>query len=163
MKKKIKMKYRYIIWIDHKKAIIGKFDPEDHFTHTILRSGIETRVRFKGETTNRLRLLTNKRTRETNEKHKFDQQLSSFCDNAVKNTADALSVLITGPAGTKKVLKRQMEELKEFEEIPVTVKPADKLTITELREKGRKYFKIPPPVYGFRKRPLARRSNKLMQ
>ncbi|MBI1344214.1 MAG: hypothetical protein GC171_14915 [Terrimonas sp.] len=143
---------RYIIWADHKKAIIGKFDERNRFSHLIIRSNIETRHRFPGETTNKIRLSTSTRNRQTFEQNKFHQQLADYVKKIIGSLENVLSLLIIGPADTKYVLHKETENKKQFEGVEINVQPADKLTLPMLQEKGREYYRIPAPPRGLRRR-----------
>ncbi len=144
------MEKRYVIWIDLKKAVIGCFDENNHYSHLSLASGIETRVRFPGETTNKLRLLTNKRNRETAEQRKQNQQLLAFCNSVIQEIRPCPSVLILGPADTKFLLQKSIEAKKVFENTKLTVKASDKITLAELKAAAMSFFKVPGPPRGRR-------------
>ncbi len=128
--------------------MIGCFDENNRYFHQSLTSGIETRVRFPGETTNKLRLLTNKRNRETAEQRKQNQQLLAFCSAVIKEIKPCRSVLILGPADTKFLLQKSLEAKKTFENTQLTVKASDKITLAEMKAAAMKFFKVPGPPRG---------------
>ncbi len=132
----------YVVWIDKKKAVIGLFDESGAYNHSTLLSGIETRTRFPGEKSNKVRLITSKRTKETSEERRMDQELVLFCSKIVKQVQDASSLFIIGPSETKSVLKKILTGKKEFETIPVKVQNADKLTQAEIKTKAARHFKV---------------------
>ena len=61
----------YGVWLDHKKAIIGYFDTNRKFINKTIYSEIESRPRFKGETTDKIRSGTSIRNRESFKQNKL--------------------------------------------------------------------------------------------
>lgn len=143
MKNNSKSNNRYIIWIDQKKAIIGLLDDNNKYNHVILRSGIETRIRFPGETSNKVRLTTSKRTKETSEKRKLDQQTLVYCKEVLTLLKYPGSILIIGPADVKNVLQKLIKTKQAFDDVHTKVRSADKLTLNEVKQAAFTYFKVP--------------------
>lgn len=133
---------RFVIWISLKKAVVGYFDEHDLYSYKTMYSGIDTRVRFPGEASNKVRLNTSKRTRETSEKRKLDSQLVHFCKEVISQVHNPGSVLVLGPADTKLILSKIFSGMKKMEAVPVKVKSADNMTLTEIKEAAAKHFKI---------------------
>lgn len=132
----------YVIWIDQKKAVIGTFDENEKYSYSTLYSGIESRIRFPGEKSNKVRLITSKRTKETSEERKLDQGINQFCNKILQQLSDATSLFVIGPAETKTVLEKLISSKKEFEKTPLKIQNADKLTLAEIKTKAAKHFKI---------------------
>lgn len=133
---------RYVIWISLKKAIVGFFDENDLYSYKTMYSGIDTRVRFPGETSNKVRLNTSKRTRETSENRKLDSQLVQFCKDVISQVHNPASVLLLGPSDTKLTLSKIFSGSKKMESVPLNIKSADNMKLTEIKEAAAKHFRI---------------------
>lgn len=133
---------RYVIWINQKKAVLGYFDEKDQFSYKTVYSGIDTRVRFPGESTNKVRLITSKRTRETSEQRKLTAQIAQFCKEIISQIHTPEAIYILGPADTKTVLQKTISGYHEWSSVPVKVKSADNLTISEIKSAAARFFKI---------------------
>lgn len=162
MKKQQAEGNRYIIWIDHKKAILGRFNNDNRFFHMIFRSGIETRIRFNGEGTNKTNSATFTRNRQSQLQHKHNQQLAAFCDIVVRSMENIVSVLVTGPADSKFIFKKELERKTGTNRFPVVVKTSDKMPLPLLKEYGRRYYRIPEPPRGLKTRPRTQLRDKVV-
>lgn len=123
----------YGVWLDHKKAIIGYFDTNRKFINKTIYSGIETRLRFKGETTDKIRSGTVTRNRETFKQNKLVNDLKKFCGEVASDLNNMSALLILGPGDTKFKLAEIIKNNKARKDVWVKVEAADKMLISEFK------------------------------
>ncbi len=133
---------RYVIWIDQKKALIGKFDAEDHFTCITHRSGLGRRTRFEGETSNKTRVGAQTRNRQSQSQEKHNQEFLQFCREVIDQVEQVSSLLILGPGEMKFLLENELTSLPRFQMVWFEAQAADKMTIPQLNEAGKKHYHI---------------------
>lgn len=140
MKKKILKQYG--IWIDHKNAFIISFINEVMHTDRI-RSGISTRIRFKGEGTDKTGMFGQTETRERQKQNKFEENLKKYLEMVIKKIEpDADAIFIMGPADSKIELQKMIAGIKSFQECYVVTEPADKMTFKQMVDKIRDHFSV---------------------
>lgn len=133
---------QYAIWIDLQKAIIACKNEEGKVSTESFQSGIDTRVRFDGEVSNKNRLYGSTLIREKHTRNKLQQQRKAFLKDVVGKMGNVESVIILGPADTKYELHKEMEKKKALSNVSVQVKSADKMKLHELKAV---LHPIPPP------------------
>ena len=133
MKKISKNIVNYAVWVDHKKAIIVSRDKKGVATAETLRSDMESRERFKGESTNKSRTFDTTldigkkmQNREHEQMHHFFKQLLTHIP------ASAAFVLIAGPSEAKYELHKAFSKKKALSHIRVEMKTTAKLTADAL-------------------------------
>lgn len=124
----------YGVWIDQKKAIIGYFDLRGSFHHQTIYSGIETRLRFPGETTDKIRFGTTKLNRQLQKQNKLHNQMYAFCKRVKKQLKNMNAVLILGPSDAKMKLRQVLQEDKALKDVWIRTKAEDKMTLAEFKK-----------------------------
>ena len=124
---------QYGVWLDHKKAIIGHFNTEEKFIHKTIYSEIESRPRFKGETTDKIRSGTSIRNRESFKQNKLANDLKKSCREVPSHLNNMSALLILGPADTKFKLAEVIKKNKAWKDVWVKVEAADKMLISEFK------------------------------
>ena len=129
MKKITKPIVNYAVWLDHKKAIIVSRDSKAVTTTETLLSNIESRDRFQGETSNKIRTFDSSlnigkkmQNREHELMHHFYRQILTHIP------ASAAFVLIAGPSESKYELHKAISSKKALSHVRVEMKTTAKLT-----------------------------------
>lgn len=133
MKKKNPNCLKYAIWIDQQKAIIACMNEEGDISTDTLESGIETHVRFEGETSSKSRLFGATLNKEKQAQNKLNQQRKAYLKGVVAQLKKVESVVIMGPADTKYELHKEMEKKKTLASARVEMKSADKMKLHEIK------------------------------
>ncbi len=135
MKKKFRKNISYAIWLDHKKAIIVSRDKKGIVSSETILSTIEPRERFSGETTNKIRYQ--KTTLDVSKKmeNKDHEQMHHYLKNVMTNiSAEAIFLMLIGPAEAKYDLHRVIAKKKSLAHIPQEIKTTGKLTVDAIAE-----------------------------
>ncbi len=126
---------RYAVWIDHKKAIIVNIDERGIAMSDAVISDIEPRVRFKGETSNKSRLLNTTLDSGKNKQGHDNKLLHRFMKLVLQHIPNTASfLLIAGPSETKYELHRTISKKKSMKHIPVEIKTTGKMIADEVAD-----------------------------
>lgn len=139
MKKTIE-RYRYGIWIDHKKAIVFRTDGEGRLQHETLESELEGRLRFNGEETNKTGLFRHTLNRERSEQARYNLAYRKFLRSVIARLEHPAELLILGPGDARHTLEREISRRKSLAGLTLENRAADKMRIAELRDAVREYF-----------------------
>lgn len=142
MKNKNNHCLQYAVWIDLQKAIIACKNEEGKVITESFQSGIDTRIRFDGEGSNKNRMYGAALNQEKHTQNKLQQQRKAFLKDVVGKMDNVESVIILGPADTKYELHKEMEKKKALSNVAVQVKSADKMKLHELKAV---LHPVPPP------------------
>ncbi len=128
MKKKLKNLVSYAIWIDHKKAIIVNVGPKGAVNEETILSEVESRERFKGETTNKTRLSNTTLDVEKKMQNRDHELIHHFHKKIIELIPlPTVFVLILGPAEAKYELHKTFSKKKSLSHMRIEVKTTGKL------------------------------------
>ena len=129
------------IWIDNKQAIIVKlFNGKE--TMEKIFSGIESKVRTKGEGKQFTRMGKQFFTFEKSKEEKLKYQLKDYFDRVIEKIKDADSIIIVGPAEAKTGLHKEISKSKVLLSKIKSVEAADSMTDKQVAALVRNYFEI---------------------
>ena len=129
------------IWIDNKQAIIVKlFNGKE--TMEKITSGIENKVRTKGEGKQFTRMGKQFFTFEKSKEEKLKYQLKDYFDRVIEKIKDADSIIIVGPAEAKTGLHKEISKSKVLLSKIKSVEAADSMTDKQVAALVRNYFEI---------------------
>ena len=123
------MKSKVGVWIDHRRAFISFVDEPMQ----VIRSGLQSRVRFSGTGTHEEGIAENQRNRH------FSAHLVNYFDRVIEHIASAKSIYIFGPGEAKIKLKSRLQQ-KNLDSCIVDIDTVDKMTPHQITEKTHKYF-----------------------
>lgn len=133
------MKKETGVWIDSEQACIVNLT-EDGSQVTTMASGIQSRVRFEGETTNFNRRGTTFMDPESHQERRHYHEAENFL-RAVKGAlAGSEAIVILGPAQMKKWLENSLQEDKAFVGKLLGVESAPKMSENQLVAWVKDYF-----------------------
>ena len=142
--------YRYGVWIDRKHAMIIKIDAEGNPEYSEIISGLGTRARFKGETTNKTPMLATNKTgmlgttiswqKKTQEKE--NNYMKKFVTKVVDSLKNANALLILGSADTRFELQNAIEKSKTMHDTWIENRPEVKLDRRGLELEMEKHFNL---------------------
>ena len=139
--KKINMKQRYAIWIDHRKAIILCADAEGNLTEEEMKSPVGKRERYIGEETNKTSSrIGHTVANESHHQHKEENDFRAFLKHIVAKLNMPEGLLILGPGDARHELQNEVENEKILKGLKLENRPADKMTDHEIREEMKEYF-----------------------
>ena len=133
MKKTMKIKYPWLVWIDHRKAILMHTDAEGHILSEEMSSQMGERARFQGEGSNKTGLFGQSLNHEKNDQERENNHFKSFLKSIVSKLEKPESILILGPGDARFELQNLIEKEKTLSGIPVETKAADKMTMPMLK------------------------------
>ncbi len=137
----MKNKIKTGIWIDNKQAIIVKLFNGKETVEKII-SGIESRVRTKGEGKQFTRMGKQFFTIEKSKEEKLKNQLKKYFDKVIERLKDADSIMIAGPAEAKTGLQKEIAHSKILLSKFKSVEPADSMTDKQVLAFVKNYYEI---------------------
>jgi hypothetical protein len=133
------MKGQTGIWIDGKKAIIVHL-----YDHTevvdVLDADVEYRRRFEGEGKAFTRLGDHYISNEEREEERIRHERKHFFEDVIGKLDAGCDIAIFGPAQTKHDLLKAILGHHEFSMKPITLKPADEITVNQFVQLVHEYF-----------------------
>jgi hypothetical protein len=134
--------YRYGVWIDRKHAMIIRIDPEGNPHYTELASGLESRPRFPGETTNKTGMLGTTITWQKKAQERENNSIQQFVKKVVSALENANAILILGSADTRFELQNAIEKNKQMNSVWVENRAEAKLDRRGLELEMEKHFNL---------------------
>jgi hypothetical protein len=122
----------YGIWIDRSRAMLCKRDKHGAITTEEIHSGVETHPRFAGEGTDKTGLFGRTIDHQGGHQGHISHDLHTFLRKVADRLLDPVHVTVIGPAGVRFELQKELERRKEFKEVPMENRAADKMTLEEL-------------------------------
>jgi hypothetical protein len=140
--KKVNIKNRYAIWIDHHKAIMLCADAEGNLTEEDMVSSLVKRERFAGEVTNKTNSSGHVVSNESHRQHKEENDFHKFLKVIVSKLSSPEGLLILGPGDARHELQNEVENDKSLHGLSLENRPADKMTDIELTAAMKDYFHL---------------------
>jgi len=134
--------YRYGLWIDRKHAMIIKIDAEGNQAYSEIISGLGTRTRFEGETTNKTGMLGTTLSWQKKSQEKENNYMKKFVTKVVDSLQNANAVLILGSADTRFELQNAIDKSKTMHDTWIENKPEEKLDRRGLELEIEKHFNL---------------------
>ena len=132
---------RYGIWVDHRQAVVVRLDGEERLTHETMKSGISVPRRFQGEETDKTGLFGHTLNRQTQEQRKSTREFQSFIKEVVRSLDRVNAILVMGPGNARHELENEVGRRKSLEGVWLVNRPADKMTIPQLRAEVLEHFR----------------------
>jgi hypothetical protein len=125
------------LWIDSREVLIVTLD-NGKFSYYRIFSGVETRPRFKGE--------SSKKTRrslgfdyESSLQANYNEWMKKYIKSVVENLkGDSALLYVTGPGNTRLALERELRKVKSIRVLKN--EPLDNLSINQKLERFRQFF-----------------------
>lgn len=127
------------IWIDKSRAIIIYLSSDAH-TIKEIDSGIETKVRFEGETKQFGRFGHQFLSHKEKQNHRGTRQKKEFLQMVMVQLARVDEIVILGPAEMKTDLKKLILENHDMKDRLMGIESADSITENQLVAWVKKYF-----------------------
>jgi hypothetical protein len=107
-------------------------DKNGAITTEEIQSGVETHPRFAGEGSDKTGLFG--RTIDHQHAHQghLSHDLHGFLRKVADRLVDPAHVTMIGPGGIRFELQKELERRKEFKEVPMENRAADKMSLEEL-------------------------------
>jgi len=132
------MKREVGLWIDHTKAIIVTVMEEKEETRQV-RSNIEKRINFMGDSHGKPLYGTRTKSLEDNLDPKMVNFLTSYYDGVVSLIRNADSIWIFGPGNAKKELEKHLQRDQLNSHI-VGIESVVNMTDRQITEKVRQHY-----------------------
>ena len=120
------------IWIDRSRAMLCRRDKNGAITTEEIHSGVETHPRFAGEGTDKTGLFGRTNDHQRSHQGHISHELHAFLRRVADRLLDPTHVTVIGPGDVRFELQKELERRKEFKEVPLENRAADKMTIEEL-------------------------------
>ena len=127
------------IWIDLKKAVVVELKKEQS-SITIHESDIISRERNPGDSDHSGRFGLQHVHEEKHKENRLLQEKKKFLKHLVDELKDYHQIVIFGPAGMKKELKKEIQKHHELDRTPVETKSADAMTDNQIIAWVKKYY-----------------------
>ena len=134
--------YRSGVWIDRKHAMIIKIDAEGNQEYSEIISGLGTRTRFEGETTNKTGMLGTTLSWQKKSQEKENNYMKKFVTKVVDSLQNANAVLILGSADTRFELQNAIDKSKTMHDTWIENRPEEKLDRRGLELEIEKHFNL---------------------
>jgi hypothetical protein len=133
---------RYGVWVDKKKALIVCYPPQSEPEFKEIHSGYEGKVRFKGETTDKVGLFGTTLNRESHDQSRENHQREKFIQSIVSEIKAANAVLILGSGDTRFELQNALQKSKVHHGIWIENRAAGRLDKRALELEMQKHFNL---------------------
>jgi hypothetical protein len=133
MKTMMKTKFPWLVWIDHRRAILLHTDAEGHILTEEMLSQLGDRERYNGEGSDKTGLFGQSVNRQKSDQAHENHQFQAFLKTVVHTFRDVDSIRILGPGDARFELQNLIEKDKTLQGIPVTTEAADKMTMPMLK------------------------------
>ena len=128
------------VWMDHAQAKLLHYEDKEPIIR-VIDSGVESRIRFKGESGDGTKLGNYRSTNNEGSKHAKENQALKFY---YKKLMEALhpynDILLFGPSSAHKEFYNFLMEDKSFASKRITSKDSDYLTENQLVDYVNKWF-----------------------
>ena len=131
------MKDKTGVWIDHRKAVIVEFGPEEHTA--IIVSKAEKHLERSGDSPLKGPYEPLQVPADDKRQRALTGELNRYYDAVIAAVRDAESLLIFGPGEAKGELKKRLEKNKLGGRV-AAVQAADRMTDGQIAAKVREYF-----------------------
>jgi hypothetical protein len=128
------------VWVDQETAYIFRIEGETEIPDEVIKSGVESRIRTKGEGKVSARFgnafiddQEKKQSRQRNQRKKYFNEIIEKID-------DADYIYLFGPGRGKEELNNAIEKAHVFKGKVMAIEPADKITQNQMRAKVNEYF-----------------------
>jgi hypothetical protein len=133
MKKTMQTKLNWLVWVDHRKAILMHTDAEGNILSEEISSHVGERERFRGEGSDKTGLFGQSLSHEKNDQARENNHFKSFLKSVVQKFEKPESILILGPGDARFELQNMIEKEKAMSGVTVVTKAADKMTMPMLK------------------------------
>jgi hypothetical protein len=133
MKQKTQTRQPWVVWIDHRKAILMHPDGEGHLTHEEIESGLGDHVRYHGEGSDKSGLFGHSFDNQSQDQAREREHFNSFLRLVVQHMDHVGSIRILGPGQARFALQHMIETEKTLKDVPVSNEAADRMTLPMLR------------------------------
>ena len=120
------------IWIDTSRAMMCRRDKNGAITTEEFQSGVETHPRFAGERTGKTGLFGHTIDHQRSRQGHLSHELHAFLRIVADRLLDPTHVTIIGPGDVRFELQKELERRKQFKDVPMENRAADKMTLEEL-------------------------------
>ena len=122
--------------------MIIKIDAEGNQEYSEIISGLGTRTRFEGETTNKTGMLGTTLSWQKKSQEKENNYLKKFVTKVVDSLQNANAVLILGSADTRFELQNAIDKSKTMHDTWIENRPEEKLDRRGLELEIEKHFNL---------------------
>jgi hypothetical protein len=122
--------------------MIIKIDAEGNPEYSEIISGLGTRARFEGETTNKTGMLGTTLSWQKKSQEKENNYMKKFVTKVVDSLQNANAVLILGSADTRFELQNAIEKSKTMHDTWIENRPEEKLDRRGLELEMEKHFNL---------------------
>lgn len=122
--------------------MIIKIDAEGNQEYSEIISGLGTRTRFEGETTNKTGMLGTTLSWQKKSQEKENNYMKKFVTKVVDSLQNANAVLILGSADTRFELQNAIDKSKTMHDTWIENRPEEKLDRRGLELEIEKHFKL---------------------
>ena len=126
-----KQRHHYGIWIDGSRAIICARDGRGSISTEEVRSGVEPHPRYAGEGTDKTGLFQHTLDHQKSRQGHLAQEMRIFLRRVAERLHDPSHVTLMGPGDARFELQKELERRKDFKELLLVNKAADKMTMEE--------------------------------
>ena len=120
------------IWVDTTRAMMCRKDKNRAITTEEIHSGVETHPRFNGEGTDKTGLFGRTIDHQDSHQGQISHELHAFLRKVVDRLQDPTHVTVIGPGEVRFELQKELERRKEYKEVPMENRAADKMSLDEL-------------------------------
>jgi hypothetical protein len=122
--------------------MIIKIDAEGNQEYSEIISGLGTRTRFEGETTNKTGMLGTTLSWQKKSQEKENNYMKKFVTKVVDSLQNANAVLILGSADTRFELQNAIDKSKTMHDTWIENRPEEKLDRRGLELEIEKHFNL---------------------
>jgi hypothetical protein len=117
----------YLVWIDHRKAIVLHTGAEGAIVEHTFLSNLEERARFKGEDSDKTGLFGHSIDHQQQEQSRQEHHFQKFLDGLLDQLDHPDSILILGPGDARFALENKLQQHKAMQGVRIENRPAHKM------------------------------------
>lgn len=123
----------YLVWIDHRKAIVVHAGSEGAIAEQTFLTNLEEHQRFSGEGSDKTGLFGHSIDHQHQQQSREEHHFQKFLDGLVDGLNHPDSILILGPGDARFALENTIQGNKSMQGVHIENRPASKMPSHALR------------------------------
>jgi len=133
MKQATQVRHPWVVWIDHRKAILLHADDGGRLIDEEIPSGMGESERFHGEGSDKTGLFGQSLDNQSRDQAREQEHFHAFLRRVVRQLDHADVIRILGPGQARFALQHALEAEKSFRGVTVTNEAAAQMTLPMLK------------------------------
>jgi hypothetical protein len=133
MKHAVKVRNQWMVWIDHRKAILLHADTSGRLIDEEILSGTGEAVHYHGEGSDKTGLFGHSYDNQSKDQAREREHFNAFLRRVVDHLDHAGGIRILGPGQARFALQHAIEAEKTLQDVPVSNEAAEHMSMAMLK------------------------------